>query len=142
MEKEVFDTYIDENDMPYSLVGYYVKSKLTGQELYRKMVGDIVDGSELTANKIIKASATVLYGGLDIYMIYKPTKASIVINAVDIDTDKIIKRDMYRGTVSRGEDFEQVIDGIITENGVSYNKTKHFYYLYRDSSNNQKKTRD
>ena len=141
-KKEVFDTYIDENDMPYSLVGYYVKSKLTGQELYRKMVGDIVDGSELTANKIIKASATVLYGGLDIYMIYKPTLANIVINAVDIDTDKIIRRDMYRGTVSRGEDFEQVIDGLIIENGVSYNKTKHFYYLYTDSSNNQKKARD
>ena len=132
------------DNTPCNLIGYYVKSKIDGTEIAgsRKMVGDKVGSKTITANDIINDSVKVLYGGMDIYMIYEPTLVNIVINAVDIDTNQIIKRDLYRGTVSPGEDFEKAIDSLITVDGVTYNKTKDFYYLYSDPANNLKKVRD
>ena len=122
------------NNTQYTLVGYYVKSKITGKETKRKMVGDSV-----TANDIINDSVTVLYGGMDIYMIYKPSTVEVIIHGVDKDTGQIIKRDMYRGIKNPGEDFEQAVDSVITADGIAYSKTVDFDYLYENSNGDLKK---
>ncbi len=132
-------------EAPCNLIGYYVKSKLNGTEIAgsRKMVGDIVGGKTWTANDIINAGATVLYGGLDIHMIYEhePTGVEVVIDARDIDTDKDIKKGIYKGTSKAGESFKQVIDAVLRVENTTYNKTKDFYYTYTDKGGNQKRER-
>ncbi|MDD4113796.1 MAG: DUF5704 domain-containing protein, partial [Herbinix sp.] len=133
-ETKVTDTYTDKNNVQYKLTGYYIKSKLTDQEIDRKMVGGSIKTSD-----IINGSVKVLYGGLDVYMIYKPYNLEISIDAKDIDTDEDIKQGLYTGTVEPGESFKKSIDNIITANGDSYSKTKHFYYLYTNKSGNIKK---
>lgn len=118
----------DINGMPCTLNGFYVKSKLTGQEIDRKMV----DGN-IKASDIINGSVKVLYGGLDVYMIYKPSNVKVTIDARDIDTDKDIKKGIYTGTIEPGEVFEQPIDKVITADGDTYSKTKHFYYYLKSN---------
>lgn len=132
------------NDTPCTLIGYYARGKLDSPSIpdrARKMVGDSVEGKPLTVDDIINDSVKVLYGGMDIYMIYKPSTVNIIINAVDIETNQTIKRDMYRGTVSPGEDFKQAVDSVITVDGISFNKTKDFYYTYINPSGDLKRVR-
>lgn len=123
------------NDQKYNLIGYYIKSKLTGKEIKgsRKMVGDIINGKTITVKDIINGTAKVIYGGLDICMIYKKTDISIRIHAADIDTDKIIKENIYVGKIKPGENFSQSIDKAITIGKDTYTKTKHFYYYLKNN---------
>ena len=137
--REVTTTTTIKNT-PCKLIGYYAKSKLTGKEVTgtRKMVGEKTKNRSLTPEDIINDSVKVLYGGMDIHMIFEPLGADIVINAIDIDTGETICSEMYTGTVSPGEDFNQTIDNIITANGITYRKTEKFYYTYLNKGNKHK----
>ena len=130
------------NDINGTLIGYYARGKLdnSGQpDRVRKMVGDTIGGKKLTVNDIINDSVKVLYGGMDIYMIYEPLEVKIVIDAKDIDSNNNILLDMYSGIVEPGQNFKQSISNTIVVDGATYTKTEYFYYLYSDSANNLKK---
>ena len=51
------------------------KASLPKKKIERKMVGN-----KITAKDIINSSVKVLYGGMDIYMIYKPSTVEIRID--------------------------------------------------------------
>lgn len=133
---------ISTDEGSYSLVGYYARGNLDDKstpDRARKMVGDTIGGRKLTVNDIINDSVKVLYGGMDIYMIYEPSELGIVIHARDIDTNQTIKHDLYRGTVSPEDDFEQSVDSVIEVDGVTYTRVVDFDYLYTVSGGSQKK---
>ena len=130
------------NETPGTLVGYYARGKLDDKgtpDRVRKMVGDTVGGRTLTVDDIINDSVKVLYGGMDIYMIYEPSDVDIVINAKDIDTGQMIKRDLYRGTVSPEDHFNKSVDSVIIVDGITYTKVVDFDYLYTITGGSQKK---
>jgi hypothetical protein len=62
---------LDFEGKQYNLTGFYSKNKLTGNITEERKVGDVVGNKILTPNSIIAGSATVQYGGLNIYMIYE-----------------------------------------------------------------------
>lgn len=126
-DEQIGETYNYKGTI-YTLKGYYAKTKLTGEEIVRKMVG-----GSTTVNDIINDSVKVLYGGMDIYMIYKPTTVDIRIDAQDIDTGKDIKTGLYTGTKEPGEIVNERIDTVITVDGITYSKTTDFYFLYDKS---------
>jgi len=126
-KEKVTPTYVYKNET-YKLVGYYAKSAATNKEVDRKMVG-----GNITANDIINGSVKVEYGGMDIYMLYEKKDVKVTIHAADIDTDKIIKENLYIGSVEPGKQFERAIDKTIKAGNVTYYKTKHFYYYVKDS---------
>ena len=72
-------------------------------------------------------------------MLYVPSQVNVVIHAKDIDTSQIIKRDLYRGPKSPGDNFNESVDNVITVDGIGYSKIKNFDYLYLLPNGSQKK---
>lgn len=131
---------ISREDKTYTLMGYYVtnriynddkdKDKYIEVEVLRKIVGGTYDNKKLTADDIInKETAKVLYGGINIYMIYKriPT---IIINAVELNT-KFLKN-LYTGAGLPGERITKNVDYNIEVDGFTYERTKYYQYTRSD----------
>lgn len=116
---------ITNNNNQYALVGYYAKMKADDKETDRRMVGD-----GITASHIKNGSTTVYYGGMNVYMIYRPMTANIILNAIDIDTGETIDENLYSGTVSAGQSFSEAVDLVIMKDNVTYSKLGPFYYVY------------
>ncbi|CUH93228.1 DUF5704 domain-containing protein [Herbinix luporum] len=125
------------NGITYTLEGFYAKSKLTKKEIERKMVGN-----KITAKDIINSSVKVLYGGMDIYMIYKPSTVEIRIDAKDIDTGNDIKTGLYSGVKKPGDKINEAIDTIINLDSITYSKTRDFYFSYEKSDGSRSTYKD
>lgn len=127
---------IEYKNRRYNLTGYYVRAKLDDKKApdrVRKMVGDKVKGKTITAEDIINDSVKVLYGGMDVYMIYEKKDVPLRIHAAVMDTNEIIREDLYVGSAEPGKEFKKEIDRIITVNGYTYNKTKYFYCYLKNN---------
>lgn len=139
-EPLTWDGYVNSTyeykNKTYSLVGYYVRAKLddsNAPDRVHKMIGDKINGKTITAEDIINDSVNVLYGGMDVYMLYEKKDVTVRIHAADIDTDKIIKENLYVGTVQPGAVFEKSIDKVLNINGITYKKTRYFYYYLKSN---------
>lgn len=135
-DQKVTPTY-NKRDNLYTLVGYYARGKEDSNstpDRARKMVGDTVGGKTITVDDIINDSVKVLYGGMNVYMLYEPINVNIRIDAKDIDTGEDIKRGLYTGTKKPGETLNEAIDTIIKVDDVSYSKLKSFYFRYTNTN--------
>ena len=134
--KDYVTPSIIENNITYNLTGYYARGKEDSPgtpDRVRKMVGDTVGGKQITVTDIINDSVTVLYGGMDIYMIYERLDIPIKIHAADYDTEQIIKENLYTGAIMPGDEFTQSIPITLTVDNSVYSKTKHFLYYLKNN---------